>query len=149
MSKTRSHMHMFFYKKTHRYFKVFIKKLIVTLNLHRPIVATELIAWISLFFGSVRFISTQLAVSPPFPLSDTTSPLVDITTPPRRVTLLSYRAKTNSLSPFYLLATFHPVFLVIFTYSSQRIQWSLPIVTLSSDTMRDRTHFFETAIYKR
>jgi hypothetical protein len=57
----------------------------------------------------VRFVSAQLASSPPFPLYGADSPPADVVTPLRRVTLHSHRAKTNSLHPLHLLATLCPV----------------------------------------
>jgi hypothetical protein len=59
----------------------------------------------SLFFGSVRLISPQLASSPPFPLTGVTSPPTDVVTLSRRVTLPFHWAKMSSLSPLYLPAT--------------------------------------------
>jgi hypothetical protein len=41
----------------------------------------------SLIFDSVRFVSAQLMLSPPFSLCGAASPLVDVATPPHHVTL--------------------------------------------------------------
>jgi hypothetical protein len=47
--------------------------------------------------------------SSPISLSSAASPLVDIITPSRHVTLLSHGAKMNSLHSLYLLTTLRPV----------------------------------------
>jgi uncharacterized membrane protein len=41
-------------------------------------------------FGSVRFVSVQLASSPPFPLPGVVSPSTDVVIPSRHVTLPSH-----------------------------------------------------------
>jgi hypothetical protein len=53
--------------------------------------------------------SAQLVSSPLFSLLSAASPPVDITMPPRRVTLPSYGAKTSLLPPLHLSAMLHYV----------------------------------------
>jgi hypothetical protein len=63
----------------------------------------------SSFFGQVRFMSTQLVLSPPFSFPGATSPPVDVVTPPCRVTLPSHWVKMSSLPPLHLPVTLCPV----------------------------------------
>jgi hypothetical protein len=56
----------------------------------------------SSFICRVRFTSGQLASPPPFPFPGAASPLTDIVTPPRHVTLPTHWVKTRSLPPLHL-----------------------------------------------
>jgi hypothetical protein len=60
---------------------------------------------VEFFFDPVKFASVQLAVSPSFALPSAASPLIDVVTPSRRVTLHSQGAKMDSLSPLHLVAS--------------------------------------------
>jgi hypothetical protein len=71
--------------------------------------AAELTACVLFIFFLVRFASIQLTSSPPFSLSGTASPPVDVVTPPRCVTLPFYRVMMNSLPSLYLSATLRPI----------------------------------------
>jgi hypothetical protein len=82
----------------HMFFK---KNLIVALHLHHPFVTVESIALTFIIFRPND-------ASPPFPLPGAASPLADVTTPPRRVTLLSHGAKMSSLPPLHLPAMLRP-----------------------------------------
>jgi hypothetical protein len=83
--------------------------LIAALNLHHPFVPPESTAWIFFIFWPVRFTSVQLVSSPPFPIPSAASPLADVVTPPRRVTLPSYSAKMSSLPLLHLLTKLCPI----------------------------------------
>jgi hypothetical protein len=61
------------------------------------------------FFGSVKFASVQLVLSPPFPIPGAAYPLADVATPLRRAMLPSHRANTSSLPLLYLSAMLHPI----------------------------------------
>jgi hypothetical protein len=63
----------------------------------------------SLFFGRVRFASSQLTLSPPFPLLGAASPLVNVVMPLCHVTLRFHRAKMSSLPPLRLPTMFHSI----------------------------------------
>jgi hypothetical protein len=83
------------------------KKLIVALNLHHSIVATESKARIFfIFWPSKIHVSLTSIVSP---LPDATSPLVDIATPSRRVMFPCHAVKMSSLSLLHLPAMLHPI----------------------------------------
>jgi hypothetical protein len=72
-------------------------------------VAIDSIAWAFLFFCPVRFVSTQLVLSHPFPLLGATSPPTDIATPPHHVVLPSHGVKMSSPARLHLLAIFHHI----------------------------------------
>jgi hypothetical protein len=103
MNKTRSHLHIFskINKLIHRYYK---SSSSIYCN------------WINrvdflYFFGSVRFVSAQLASSPPFSLPGAASPPADVTTSPCHVTprFLPHGVKMSSLHPLHPLTMLRPV----------------------------------------
>jgi hypothetical protein len=53
--------------------------------------------------------SVQLTSYPPFLLLGAASPLIDIVTLLRHITLPSHRVKTSLLPPLHLLATLRPI----------------------------------------
>jgi hypothetical protein len=61
----------------------------------------------SSFSSSVRFASAQLASPPLFPIPGVVSPLADVITPSRHVTLISHWSKTSLLPPLHLLTTLY------------------------------------------
>jgi hypothetical protein len=65
--------------------------------------------WIFFIFDSLRFVSVQMVLSPPFSLPSTAYPLIDIVMPLRRVMLPFHRVNTSSLSMLHLSATLRPV----------------------------------------
>jgi hypothetical protein len=93
MNKIRSHLYM-----------LKNKLLIIALNIYCLFVAVESTACIF-----IRFALAQLSSSTPYSLPGAASPLTDVATPLRCVTLLSYRAKTSSLSPLHLSTMLHPI----------------------------------------
>jgi hypothetical protein len=71
------------------------------------------------FFGPVRFVSAQLASSPPpFPLSNAASPPVDVVTLSHHVTLHFHWVKTSLLPPLHLSATLYPLRIARLTLST-------------------------------
>jgi hypothetical protein len=100
----------------------------------------------SSFFGLVRFTSAQLGSSPPFPLPGVTSPLADVVTPPRCVTLPFHWVKMSLLPPLHLLVMLCPVAYApelklkywIYTTSAG---YPLGITRLLSTPTQSRLHF--------
>jgi hypothetical protein len=74
----------------------------------------------SLFFSPVRFASVKLAFSPPFLLPGAASPLANIITPLRRITLPSHWVKMSSLPLLHLLIT---LYLVVSPLKSKLKHW--------------------------
>jgi hypothetical protein len=82
------------------------------------------------FFDTVRFVSTQLVS--PFLLPGVASPLIDVSTPPHRVTLFFYGVKMSLLSPLYLSATLYPI------VSPLELKPNIKSAQLSPATLPDR-----------
>jgi hypothetical protein len=66
--------------------------------------------WIFFIFWHIKIrVRPTGVVHPPFLLPGAGSPLIDVVTPPRHVTLPSYGVKTSSLPPLHVLEMFRPV----------------------------------------
>jgi hypothetical protein len=101
MYKTRYHLHIFSKKMKliHRCFNSSLSNCSIWIN-HVEF---------SLFFGSVRFTSAQLALPSPFFLLGAVSPPANVVTLSHRVMLSSHGVKTSSLTLLHLLTLLQPV----------------------------------------
>jgi hypothetical protein len=153
MNKTRTHLHIFLkIKLIHHCFK------------YSPSICTSWIDRVDFFsfFDPLRFTSTQLMLSPPFPLLGAATPLADVIMLLCHVTLPFHWAKNNSLPSLHLSAMFyliasplelklkHWIRTTVAGYPPRTTQLSLFCLLSSQSTTPSKLHppplFFFTAV---